>query len=128
MLNAQCNTAVKATFIVNQILEVNCCILSPLLCESLFSIVSVSNIVMWDVGITYYLLFLEQCLAGCAKVFIKSISFFCITLNKETFKFVYTFLLFKARNFQILNTTNHSKGRCFKNLKIRTKNAHYFRS
>ena len=31
----------------------------PLLCETWFSAVSFSNIVMWNLGIKYYLLFLE---------------------------------------------------------------------
>ena len=68
--------------------------------------VSFSNIISQKAGIIYYLLSFK-CLADCAKVFVKSVSCY-IKLKKESFKFVYVFLLFMARNLHIFNTTNHS--------------------
>ena len=44
----------------------------PLLCESLFSVVSFCNIVMRNAGIIYYLLFLKY-LVDRVKVFVKSV-------------------------------------------------------
>ena len=91
----------RVQFIIHRILR-------PLLRESLFSVVSFSNIVIWNAGISYYLLFLEY-FVDCVKAFLS-----------VTFKFVYIFLEFKAKNLKLfliqLITANISF----------TINAHYF--
>lgn len=67
----------------------------PLLCESLFSVISFSNLEMQNVGISYYQ-FLNNVLLSvdCDKIFLKNICLTYIMLKMETLEFAYIFCIF----------------------------------